>query len=66
MNWTADKKTISWNQMYDTVAEIIDAANNQMQQQQQQIVIGIIMDLITKHNILLSDINEMAKKRQLE
>ena len=52
--------------MYDTVAELIDSANKQMQQQQQQIIIGIIMDLITKHNILLSDINEMAKKRQLE
>lgn len=60
MNW-ADKPTITWNNMHDLLMETIDDANKQMRQLQRQVIMDVILRLMNDYNILLSDINEVAK-----
>ena len=60
MNW-ADKPPITWNNMHDLLMETIDDANKQMRQLQRQVIMDVILRLMNDYNILLSDINEVAK-----
>lgn len=60
-----EKKTISWNQMYDAVCEVIRSAEKQMEQQRQH-AIDTVVEMIDKFDITLSEINETSKKMRGE
>ena len=47
--------------MHDLLMETIDDANKQMRQLQRQVIMDVILRLMNDYNILLSDINEVAK-----
>lgn len=61
----ADKKTISWNQMFENVCEVIRSAEKQMAQQR-QLAIDTVVEMIDKFDITLSEINETSKQMRGE
>tara|TARA_R110001592_G_scaffold152314_3_gene379712 strand:+ start:980 stop:1168 length:189 start_codon:yes stop_codon:yes gene_type:complete len=62
MSRGSDKKTISWNQMYDTVSAVIQSANEQMARQEKKIVIDMIVNMIANYNITLEELGKATKQ----